>query len=84
MFQKTNNNAKNVANEPSNGQINKYKLISGTLHDHFGFKLLIDVKIENADKIYCIHCTNRLLTMAHVTVLPSLKKAPATVSKDPN
>ena len=34
----------------------KYKPISGGLHKHFGFELLADGNIKNADKIYCIPC----------------------------
>ena len=33
----------------------KYKLISGRLHEHFGFKLLTDVNVQNVDKGYCVH-----------------------------
>lgn len=34
----------------------KYKPMSGRLREHFGFRLLADGNIENASKVYCIHC----------------------------
>ena len=34
----------------------KYKATSGKLQEQFGFKLLADGNIKNADRIYCIHC----------------------------
>ena len=34
----------------------KYKPVSGRLKEHFGFKLLADGNIKNADNVYCIHC----------------------------
>ena len=36
-------------------QFIKYKPISGRLKEHFGFKLLADGNIKNAD-VYRIHC----------------------------
>ena len=46
----------------------KYKSVSGKLQEHFGFKLLVDHNIKNADQVYCIlsdksfayHESNRL------------------------
>ena len=35
-------------------QFIKYKPISGKLQKHFGFKLLADHDIKNADQVYCI------------------------------
>ena len=32
----------------------KYKLVSSKLQEHFGFKLLADHNIKNADQVYCI------------------------------
>ena len=37
-------------------QFTKHKPISGRLKEHFGFKLLVDGNIKNADNVYCIHC----------------------------
>ena len=37
-------------------QFTKCKPISGRLKEHFGFKLLADGNIKNADNVYCIHC----------------------------
>uniref|UniRef100_A0A0L8H915 BED-type domain-containing protein n=1 Tax=Octopus bimaculoides TaxID=37653 RepID=A0A0L8H915_OCTBM len=34
----------------------KYKSLSGRLHEHFGFKLLVDGNIKTADNVCCIHC----------------------------
>lgn len=39
-----------------NNQVIKCKHISSQLPVYFGFKLLADGNIENADKVYCIHC----------------------------
>ena len=37
-------------------RVDKYKPMSGRLHEHFGIKLLANSNIKNADKAYCIHC----------------------------
>lgn len=42
--------------EAERNRIIKYKPISGRLHKYFGFKLLDDGNIENADNVYCLHC----------------------------
>lgn len=34
----------------------QYKRISGRLQEHYGFKLSSSGNVENADKVYCIHC----------------------------
>ena len=39
----------------------KYKPISGRLKEHFGFKLLADGNIKNADNVYCIHSAEVLI-----------------------
>jgi len=33
-----------------------YKLVTGKLREHFGFKLDDDNKVTDGEKVYCFHC----------------------------
>ena len=54
MYQNSGNNGDNSKMATEKKRFIKYKPISGRLH--FGFKLLADGNIKNADNVYCIHC----------------------------
>ena len=56
MYKNPGNNSNNGKMAIEKNQFIKYKPISGRLKEHFGFKLLADGNIKNADNVYCIHC----------------------------
>ena len=56
MYENPGNNSNNDKMTIEKNQFIKYKPISGRLKEHFGFKLLADGNIKNADNVYCIHC----------------------------
>ena len=55
MYEDPGNNSNNGKMAIEKNQFIKYKLISGRLKEHFGFKLLAEGNIKNAD-VYYIHC----------------------------
>ena len=55
MYENPGNNSNNGKMAIEKNQFIKYKPISGRLKEHFGFKLLADGNIKNADNVYCIH-----------------------------
>ena len=56
MYENSGNNNNNGEMAIEKNQSIKYKPISGRLKKHFGFKLLADANIKNADNIYCTDC----------------------------
>ena len=56
MYENSGNNSNNGKMAIEKNQSIKYKPISGRLKEHFGFKLLADGNIKNADNFYYIHC----------------------------
>ena len=56
MYENAGNNSNNGKMAIEKNQFVKYKPISSRLKKHFGFKLLADGNIKNADNVHCIHC----------------------------
>ena len=58
------------------------KHLNGKLHNHFIFKMSANGKLDNGDKVYCIHC-NKTICLAwfkYFTDLPSSAQTHAQVS----
>ena len=41
-----------------------YKLVTGKLREHFGFKLDDDNKVTDGEKVYCFHCDIKVSSFA--------------------